>query len=401
MTDRTIKQRRKRILPVLMLLLFVLPMLLTAAIPLFGQSDFSVGENRAKTLFPRLSWKSFLSGTFQDQLEEALTDQWPASESVKAWDLDQQNRILAMQQELLYAAAPELRSSYRPIAAGYYHYADDEHTIVEKPKEYDTEGLRKLAENVRGSENVRLLLYFIENSRSVNFDLPDPEHGLYHTILDTIMPDDAELFAVPDYETYRELFYETDHHWNYKGSDLGYRAIYRLLHGTEDGMIPPGEVITTDAVFQGSYARQTHDLCSDEVFVFQTYDLPAYTTLINGKRKQYGNQKIYEKGKYPSEPLSNHYANCYGGDYGQIEYDFGTEGKGRLLLIASSYSNPINALIAAGYDHTFVIDLRYYADFAGKAFDTASFCRENDIDTVLLLGDVNLFFDEEAKEGGE
>ena len=92
---------------------------------------------------------------------------------------------------------------------------------------------------------------------------------------------------------------------------------------------------------------------------------------------------------------------CFGGDFGQIIYDFGTEGKGKLLLVASSYSNPINALIAAGYDQTYVVDLRYYQEWAGKPFDPVSYCEENGIGTVLLLGDVNLFFVDGPEEGGE
>jgi hypothetical protein len=102
----------------------------------------------------------------------------------------------------------------------------------------------------------------------------------------------------------------------------------------------------------------------------------------------------YEKQKYSKEPLANHYANCFGGDFAQIVYDFGTSGRGKLLLVASSYSNPINALIAAGYDQTYVIDLRYYEDWAGEPFDPTAYCQENGIDKVLLLGDVKLFFDD-------
>ena len=166
-------------------------------------------------------------------------------------------------------------------------------------------------------------------------------------------------------------------------------------------MLTPRETIETDAVFQGSYARQTHTLCADETFSFQTFDLPKFSTEINGRRRAYGNVGMYEKKKYPTDALSNHYANCFGGDFGQIVYDFGTTGKGKLLLVASSYSNPINALIAAGFDKTYVVDLRYYQGWAGKPFDPASYCQEHGIDQVLLLGDVNLFYVDGPDKGVE
>ena len=72
-----------------------------------------------------------------------------------------------------------------------------------------------------------------------------------------------------------------------------------------------------------------------------------------------------------------------------------------LLIVASSYSNPINALIAAGYDRTFVIDLRYYEAYANHPFDTAEYCKENDIHKILLLGDVNLFYVDGPESGVE
>ena len=96
--------------------------------------------------------------------------------------------------------------------------------------------------------------------------------------------------------------------------------------------------------------------------------------------------------------MTNHYGNCFGGDFGEIVYDFGTEGKGNLLMVASSYSNPINALIASGYDKTYVIDLRYYEVWAGEPFDPAAYCEKYGIDTVLLLGDVRLFYAAETAE---
>ena len=82
---------------------------------------------------------------------------------------------------------------------------------------------------------------------------------------------------------------------------------------------------------------------------------------------------------------------CYGGEYGEILYDFGTEGKGTLLIIANSYSNPINALIASHFDRTVVVDPRYWEQAAGTPFDPRACAESAGADTVLLLGDIQLF----------
>lgn len=168
----------------------------------------------------------------------------------------------------------------------------------------------------------------------------------------------------------------------------------------QDPLIPPGERMEIDAVFNGSYARMSKSLRADEKFVVRSFDVPKHAVTVNGKRGSYGRVSAYMKGRYAAEPLTNHYANCYGGDYGEIVYDFGSGGKGRLLLVASSYSNPINALIASHFDQTFVIDLRYYEAYAGQPFDAAQYAAEHGVDTVLLLGDIRLFLSDEPAEGG-
>ena len=379
--------------------LFFIPALALLLLPVLGQKDASVKENRALARLPAPSVSSFMDGSFQDALEDALTDQLLGGEQVKGLALDGKNAVLSLQQSLLYAAAPGLKTNYVMIAQGYYHYAGDEHRIVEKPEEQDPERLKSFAAAFEGIPREQLSVYFIENSRTVDFDRPEMSGEVYRQVTAALDPAKADRFTVSDYGDYCENFYQTDHHWNARGASKGYRAVYRLLHGTDEGALSPVDTVSTQAVFQGSYARQTHILCADETFSFQTFELPPYTTYINGRRRAYGNLSAYEKQKYSTEPLANHYANCFGGDFAQIVYDFGTSGKGRLLMVASSYSNPINALIAAGYDQTYVVDLRYYEEWAGAPFDPAAYCRENGIDTVLLLGDVKLFFEDLPGEG--
>ena len=384
------------------LILFLLPMLLTFLIFFTGQRDVSVKENRVLTTFPAFSVQSFTEGGVQDGLENALIDQWPLAETLKGIVMDAKNELMQHQQSILYMLKPGLKTAYSLIAEGYYHYQEDEHRIVEKPRDLSAEQahLAELAANINAAD-ADIYVYFIENSRVVDFDHPDTDHSVYRQILEAIDPIGSDLFAVPDYAVYCENFYQTDHHWNIDGAYAGYQAIYRLLHGNEEGMIGPGEYIRTDAVFQGSYARQIHNLCADETFCLRVFDLSSYSTQIDGRRRSYGNVKMYQSGRYSKDELANHYANCFGGDHGEIVYDFGTEGKGKLLVVASSYSNPINALIAAGYDQTYVIDLRYYETSAGRPFDAAEYCWEHDIHTILLLGDVNLFYVDGPESGVE
>ena len=121
---------------------------------------------------------------------------------------------------------------------------------------------------------------------------------------------------------------------------------------------------------------------------------------MNGKRGTYGHLASYIRGKVPEDNLRNHYAYCYGGDYGEIVYDFGDEGRGSLLMLVDSYSNPINGLIASHFDTTYVIDPRYYESWAGVPFDPESYLADHPADTLLMMGDILFFQGADGGEGG-
>ena len=369
---------------------------LLAGMLLTGQREVSTLENRALTTFPPLTAGGIATGDFQDALEEALGDHLPGSEAVRAGVREAQAGVLRGMQEALYALRPELRSGYTALTEGYFRYQGDAHRIVEKP-EARTPGaeaaLERAAEALHRAEGTRLCLYFIQNSRSVDFDRPEERLETWAWLRERLAPDAAGAFDVDSYEAFSEVFYQTDHHWNAKGSYRGYRELMALLR-PEDAPLEPAETVTFPFVFNGAYARQTNQLCADEPFEVYAFELPRMAVTLNGKRGVYGRLDAYRKGRYTVEPLTNHYANCYGGEYGEIVYENGEAGRGSLLLIASSYSNPINALVASHYDRTYVIDPRYYADWAGQPFDPAAYAAEREIGTVALLGDIRFFLEE-------
>lgn len=380
---------------------------LTVAVALFfvftDRNTVSELENRTLTGFPRFTFETFLSGDFQDQLEDALGDHMPFSGEVRGAVRGADAGVLRFLQGMIYRAAPELRNNYTQIAEGYYSYAGDAHRIVEKPAPVTElpEGLKAFAEKTERLTGVRRFLYWIDNSRSVSFD--DPEISVGREEVFALFPGAArDAFAFDGYAEFCQWFYQTDHHWNREGSYRGYTEILRMLR-PEETPVSVGEEITVPVIFNGSYARQTSLLCADEYFGIYRFDLPKTAVTMNGKRGVYGRTDAYIKGRYASEPLTNHYSGCYGGEYGEIVYDNGTSGRGVLLLVASSYSNPINGLLASHFDRTYVIDPRYYAEWAGETFDPEYYAREHDVTDFLLLGDIEFFMKDlsGAAEGGE
>ncbi len=393
-----------RIYAGLFVALFAVSVLLGVCSAFLDRRKSSVLENRTLAPFPAAETDAFLSGVFQDQLEEALGDHLTGSEEIRSLVRGVQASALHAGQNILYTLNPSLRSGYIQLSEGYYAYNGDDHRIVERPEEkpFPEEQLAAFAERLKQT-GLPVTLYFIQNSRSVDFDRPGHGDNICNRILSAfegagLTPAACGEFSLTDYGDYCKWFYQTDHHWNNRGSYRGYREIVELMGKGEP--LPVGAEIAFPFVFNGSYARQTNRLCADEPFRVYSFDLPKYTVTMNGKRGKYGRMDAYLKGRYEAEPLTNHYANCYGGEYGEIVYDFGTEGKGTLLMIASSYSNPINALIASHFDRTVVVDPRYWEFWAEKPFDPAETASVCGADTILLLGDIRLFTTDLIGEGG-
>lgn len=382
------------------ILLFAVSVVLFLLPAAFGGQEISALENRTLTAFPALRAETFLNSSFQNDLEDALGDHLLGSEAIRSLVRDGQAAALSAEQDILYALNPSLKTGYSQITEGYYAYNGDTARIVEKPSgsaEWEA-SLQSFADQISAIPGVRTCLYFIQNSRSVDFDRPENSGALYDWVCSFFPEAECASFSFTDYSDYCQWFYQTDHHWNNRGSYRGYCEIVRLM-GLGDP-VAHGAETEFPFVFNGAYARQTSRLCADEPFRAYAFDLPKHTVTLNGKRGKYGRLDAYLKGRYETDPLTNHYANCYGGEYGEIVYDFGTQGKGNLLVIASSYSNPINALIASHFDRTTVVDPRYWEQWTGIPFDPA-LCAENaGADTILLLGDIRLFTSDLAGEGG-
>lgn len=377
-----------------------LPVLLLLGLFFLGEKEVSVSENRALARFPAFSLSSFASGEFQTDLEDALSDQYPWGEEIKDAVLKARNGIAKAESAALTALFPAAQAGYTEITPGYYHFAGDEHRIVEKPWNTETQRLEENAAAFNAAENVKKYIYFIRNSRSQDFTKSDAENDeAYQRVRSACHADGWGCFAAADYEEYCRLFYQTDHHWNCRGADRGYREILALL-GLEKEALAPEKEWTFDAVFNGSYARQTKALCADEKFSAYTYPLEEITVILSGKKGRYGHASLYENNRFPTDALRNHYAYYYGGDYGEILIDSGRETGRNLLLIADSYSNPLNLLLAHHFDRTSVIDLRYYQRDMGAAFDLDAYARAHDMDTVLMLGDIAFFAGAQDEEAG-
>lgn len=404
----------------LLLLLSLFTMILSfyIGVLIFGQKDESILENKQLQKIPAFHFSSFFNGTYQEQLEASLIDQMPFSENIKGFVSKKQASLVQqmqspflafLQEETPQEELPKQEDTkqedtkqedtkqevevvrnipYIPISHDVYYYGDSPYmvfkyrTLTDKRKKK----IKQMASQYNQAfKDVDSYFYFVNQSKSINFNtVSNKENEFLTYIKKEFHFKDIDGLKIQSFEQYKDYFYETDHHWNYKGSYQGYKDIIQMIL-PQDQLLEPIKEKTYDVYYYGSNARTTSIYSNKEKFTVYQFDLPKYTTYINGVKSVYGNKKMYENNQYYTNEGYNHYRAYYGGDFAEVIYDFHQPEKENLLIIAPSYSNANNDLIASHFNKTFVIDLRHYKNEFGHTFNAQKYCQENHIDKFVLM----------------
>ncbi|MCR4621040.1 MAG: hypothetical protein K5663_03050 [Clostridiales bacterium] len=244
--------------------------------------------------------------------------------------------------------------------------------------------------------HIPVYCYMVENSRTHPMSSSFPEDSLTYLYLkENLHADVFDHLKYTSFKQFCEYFYTTDHHWNCRGSYQGYLDVVRMLKGESERVLVPEEYVTLPVLYDGTYSRQAQTVFSKEYFSLYRYDhYPEYTAYVNDKRRAYDHIQNYLNGKISENPLYNHYALCYGGDYGLVVFENNKpSGKGTLLLFGDSQSNAVKTMLIEHFDKIIYVDLRHYSTTRGveKPFSLKEFTSQYQIDQILFLSEVSLY----------
>lgn len=337
---------------------------------------FSYLENRTLNKFEVPTIDSFVNKSFQDKVEGALSDQILFGQTIRKKGTEI-FRFLD-----LFKINPTIcRDQYVYISQNYVTY-NCKPQIINAPR-YDFDGNDLINSiNIFNEINNYTDTYYYVLDRSYAWDFSNDELVLDgYTYLKEKLKGDYHLarLSVNSYNDYSKYFYQTDHHWNHVGSYQGYKDIVELLKVKEKPVKPTGE-ITLDNKFYGSMAKNSKAIREYEKFTYYDFDLKEHSEYINGLKGQYGKEKGDNNIAY-----LNLYAYIYGNDSGEIVFDFDNNKKDNLLIIGSSYTNPINKLVASHYNKTYILDPRYYRNYDGSKASLKEYIDDYHIDKVLIL----------------
>lgn len=353
--------------------------------------EMSLIENRNLAKFENFKLKDFLDGSFQDNLEDALSDQFIGGETIKKTMKKLQNSINA-----LNAPHSVCKNEYVSLGGGYYTFNCEDYMLIDLPvhDDFDNWYIKKRV-NEFNSLNKKIDVYYYIINRGFNYDFKDNtmvsnlKNFFKKNLVDYKGLDDLKIES---FDKYKKFFYKTDHHWNALGSYKGYEDIVGMF-----GFAPkkPKRFVTfEDTIFYGSEARNIAFYDIKEKFSAFEFEYSKHDEYVNGSILQYGKYPYYFSGTYSKSPLNPYYGDFYGPDVAEVKYDYNNKTKENLLVLSSSFSNPINPLIASHFNKTFIVDLRHF-----KGFKVEEYIKENNINKVLFIMDYNFIKSPEFELG--
>ena len=379
-------------------LIFMITLLLIFLIGLYSFVKepilYTYFENRGLTEKPRLYINNYLSGKFQSELEASLSDQFINSQNLKIYFKNKTNYL-----DILNIDKKVCKNNYIAYSEKIYTFNCKNHLLK---KTYDYDEMIHILQDKKDMFNYinnkyDVYYYFIEDSNTYNFkgnkcifDFEKEANkifsGNYH--IGKLKVDNIDLLE--------KYFYKSDHHWNDEGAREGYKEIINLIYPDETTYEPIGKYKAKNYKFYGSNSKQTRKMdCYDEFWAYK-YDLPKHTTIINRKNTEYGlYKKINSNKNYKFIEYDNPYAIYYGADYGEIIYDYQNKEKENILILSNSYSNPVNKLIAAHFNKTYIVDNRHYKNDLGVEFNIDEYIENNNINKILILANLSAYYNVE------
>ena len=331
--------------------LFMALLLFFTSFSVFGKKkDFSEKENRALQTLPELSFYTIDDGSFQEEYNEYLSDQF---EFRDFW---------------VKAKTFLMRSLGKKDINGIYIGNDD--YLIEKytaadfdaeTVDYNTEVLTAFL-NSTAQSGVRTTVAFVP-SKAVALPGKLPQNALPYDNTAVLKEVQNALSEPVSFVDFKEVlraheaeytYYKTDHHWTSLGAYYAYAELMQTLSLTPQVLDTLQKQVVSSS-FQGSdYDKLQLGTTADEIWRY-TPDSKVDLLYSDGEHAD----SLYDAAALATK---NQYDYFLGGNDAVIQIQTGTKNGKTLLLIKDSYSNSLVPFFAAHYERIVMLDLRYMTD---------------------------------------
>lgn len=334
------------------------------------ETTFSETENRSLAVKPEVSWEKIVSGTFQDDFTDFLSDQIPfRNEGIET---------KAFISKLI--GKKEINDVYLGEDGYYFQKFTDESYSVSKMN-----SLFQMLEEFCNHQDVPVLVMFVPSSGTILKENLAKFAPYYDA---DVVFDNAKAYLgnnlidirdeMTDNASGKQLYYRTDHHWTAEGAYVAYQKFCDYNNLTiKDWDYFQMECVTEE--FYGTLHGKVLDNSITPDSISVPINLPEYTVVYD--------EETVSDSVYDWDFLSkkDKYALFFGGNWGKVEIDTEIENGKHILIIKDSFANSFVPYILEDYEQITMIDLRYYQDSIEEVID------ENEITEILFLYETSNF----------
>lgn len=355
--------------------IFVMILALAAADFVKEDRKFSESENRVLASEPEFSKEALLAGTYTEEYENYVTDQFIG-----------RDKWIALKTRI------DILLQKKNINGVYL--ADDDYLIEQhKPEDYtaelEQEKLELLQRLVERWDAKVMLVPTADNVLTEKM----PENASYYDQVSFLAKvknlvgeeNYVDVYSALSEHADEEIYYRTDHHWTSLGAYYGYEA-WRLSEQKFPIIRDPERRETVTDDFLGTlHSRLNVSMKGDEIQYFvDTERLPVTITYDFSVTTD----SFYEESHLETK---NKYGYFLDDNHAFVEIQTGRPNGKSLFVIKDSYANCTIPLLAQHYEKIYVLDLRY---FNSRLFSfMEQYESEDEMDVLVLYNCIHFLED--------
>ena len=370
------------------------------------QQAISFRENRDLATNEQLNLSDIGNGKFQSKLEDILMDQFP-----------QRYAFVTLKNEMEYNSVSFLYQMIEnefvlnPIGTDGIYQIGNSQVLAQGVMEYSELTASRIARRIEQMNQLQkdypeIEMFVYKPTQLHESSILNEANGVisagaaYSEIFKSQLELPYDEFVLDSFDLYQDCFYWTDHHWNHKGSYIGYAQIMKLMFGNDvDLLVPLEESDCNGLKFYGTFSSRSGYVTDGSPFSVYRYDLPEYKIFNLNGEMEVANTNTFFDADYHEE-MDYHYNIAYKvGDGLTKIVNEANLGKESILIIGDSYAGPVLPLLAKDfYEITLIYPINYIS-LTGNVFNYDEFIRENDVDKILFMYTIENYF--YADEWGE
>lgn len=353
--------------------------LLAIFIIVMPAKTFSENENRSLAQKPTFSLKNILSGDFQQNLSEYLSDQIPFRDEwiqinteAKKWLGQKEVNDVYIGEEHYYFqkftdedySKSRMKSVFQMMEEWIADWKENAEKQIEGDIEEQTQNVTIMFVPTPGT----ILSNKLPNNAPF-YDADSVYQQAEECLSDTLI-DVREVFLENKEDT--QLYYKTDHHWTAYGAYLAYVEYCKAV-GMEAKDLSYFQLEEVTDSFYGTLYSKVLDWETVADSIYLPQNIPDVTVTYDGEDTSdsiYNLTYLEQKDKY-----------CvfFGGNWETVTIETSAKTGKRLLVIKDSFANSFVPYLLEDYEEIVMVDLRYYGGSIQEILE------EEEITDVLFL----------------